>query len=500
MTDRLDLPRRYREELEALLRKHVPDAKVWAHGSRVNGRSHDGSDLDLVLRSTTLEPLGYEYVELVEALEQSSIPILVEAQDWAGLPESFQREIERDCVVVQNGIGTDQTAELSEWPNVPLDEITTLTLSSVDKKSKANEKSVRLCNYMDAYSNNFISSNLDFMAATATEREVANCSLFAGDVVITKDSEKHDDIGVPVLVREDLPGLVCGYHLAILRPRPSSLDGAYLFYALNDSKVQEQFHSYANGVTRFGLRKADIGIVEIPIPSLPEQRAIAHILGVLDDKIELNRRMNETLEQMARAIFQDWFVDFGPVRAKAEGWEPYLPPELWALFPDRLVDSDLGKIPQGWEVKSLSDCIEVARGLSYKGSGLASDGMPMHHLNSIYEGGGYKDDGIKYYNGDFQERHLTQPGDVLVANTEQGHNRLLIGFAAVSPERFGRQGLFSHHIYRIRPKRQAGLPPDFVCHLLNTQAMHDAVSGYATGTTVNMLPVDALRIPRLILS
>lgn len=109
-------------------------------------------------------------------------------------------------MVVQNGIGTDQTAELSEWPNVPLDEITTLTLSSVDKKSKANEKSVRLCNYMDVYSNNFISSNLDFMAATATEREVANCSLFAGDVVITKDSEKHDDIGVPALVREDLPG------------------------------------------------------------------------------------------------------------------------------------------------------------------------------------------------------------------------------------------------------------------------------------------------------
>ena len=89
---------------------------------------------------------------------------------------------------------------------MPLDEITTLTLSSVDKKSKANEKSVRLCNYMDVYSNNFISSNLDFMAATATEREVANCSLFAGDAVITKDSEKHDDIGVPALVREDLPG------------------------------------------------------------------------------------------------------------------------------------------------------------------------------------------------------------------------------------------------------------------------------------------------------
>ena len=87
----------------------------------------------------------------------------------------------------------------------------------------------------------------------------------------------------------------------------------------------------------------------------PKQRAIAHILGTLDDKIELNRRMNQTLESMARAIFQDWFVAFGPVRAKLEGREPYLPPELWDLFPDELVDSELGEIPEGWEVGNLGD-------------------------------------------------------------------------------------------------------------------------------------------------
>ena len=99
----------------------------------------------------------------------------------------------------------------------------------------------------------------------------------------------------------------------------------------------------------------------IPVPPLCEtqQRAIAHILGTLDDKIELNRRMNRTLEEMARAIFQDWFVDFGPVRAKLEGREPYLPPELWSLFPDRLVDSDLGEIPEGWEVKALGDAVRI---------------------------------------------------------------------------------------------------------------------------------------------
>ena len=102
----------------------------------------------------------------------------------------------------------------------------------------------------------------------------------------------------------------------------------------------------------------------IPILNLrkDEQWVIAHILGTLDDKIELNRRMNQTLEEMARAIFQDWFVDFGPVRAKLEGREPYLPPEIWDLFPDRLVDSELGEVPEGWDVKQLPELMDFREG------------------------------------------------------------------------------------------------------------------------------------------
>ena len=101
------------------------------------------------------------------------------------------------------------------------------------------------------------------------------------------------------------------------------------------------------------------------LPPLPEQRAIAHVLGTLDDKIELNRRMNETLEEMARALFKSWFVDFYPVRAKIEGrWRrgeslPGLPANLYDLFPDRLVDSEFEEIPEGWEVKALGDVIEI---------------------------------------------------------------------------------------------------------------------------------------------
>ena len=365
MTDRLDLPPRYRRQLEVLLREHVPDAEVWAYGSRVNGESHEASDLDLVLRGPGLEPLGNGFHALLEAIEQSNIPILVQAQDWARLPESFHREIEREYVVLQEATNKTDT---ERWPRVALGDVIDLTLSSVDKKSLANEQPVQLCNYMDVYNNSFIHAGMDFMTATATQREIAKCSLDAGDVAITKDSEKHDDIGVPALVREDVPDLVCGYHLAILRPHPEEMDGTYLFYALSTNEAQQQFHSYANGVTRFGLRKADIGLVEIPKPPLHEQRAIAHVLGTLDDKIELNRRMNETLEEMARALFKSWFVDFDPVRAKMEGrWRqgeslPGLPAHLYDLFPDRLVPSEIGEVPEDWGIGTLHDLVEFLGG------------------------------------------------------------------------------------------------------------------------------------------
>jgi type I restriction enzyme S subunit len=123
----------------------------------------------------------------------------------------------------------------------------------------------------------------------------------------------------------------------------------------------------------------------------------------------------------------------------------------------------------------------------------------MHNLNSIYEGGGYKHEGVKRYGGDYKRQHLARPGDVIVANTEQGHDRLLIGYAAIVPPRLGDESIFSHHIYRVRPKPESRLTPDYLCHLLNTSVMHDIVSGYANGTTVNMLPIDALQSPLIVL-
>jgi type I restriction enzyme S subunit len=118
-------------------------------------------------------------------------------------------------------------------------------------------------------------------------------------------------------------------------------------------------HGHRDGTVAERLNLPTIRQLPVALPPLPEQRAIAHILGTLDDKIELNRQMNETLEAMARALFKSWFIDFDPVRAKAEGCDPGLPKPLANLFPDSFEDSELGEIPKGWRLAPLPEVIDV---------------------------------------------------------------------------------------------------------------------------------------------
>ena len=163
------------------------------------------------------------------------------------------------------------------------------------------------------------------------------------------------------------------------------LDSEFLYYWLR-AHTQE-LQRYASGSTFQELTGSALAQIRICVPPLPEQRAIAHILGTLDDKIELNRRLSETLEQMARALFKAWFVDFEPVRAKMEGrWRrgeslPGLPAHLYDLFPDRLVDSELGEIPEGWGVKRLGDLLELAYGKALKAEDRRNGKVPVYGSN-----------------------------------------------------------------------------------------------------------------------
>lgn len=168
------------------------------------------------------------------------------------------------------------------------------------------------------------------------------------------------------VVRAPFEG-ICSTDIWVVQPR-EGVDAGYLFYLMASDLFIEPVVRASEGTKMPRAKWEYAASLELPLPPLPEQRAIAHILGTLDYKIELNRRMSETLEAMARAIFKAWFVDFEPVRAKMEGrWRrgeslPGLPAHLYDLFPSRLVDSELGEIPEGWEVKKLSDLCSTQYG------------------------------------------------------------------------------------------------------------------------------------------
>lgn len=188
---------------------------------------------------------------------------------------------------------------------------------------------------------------------------VERYALQSGDVLIAMTGATVGKVGRFPLTRERfyLNQRVGKVYLT----KPSKADYRFLYYVLSQTTHVRQMFGAADGSAQANISGAQIERLEVPLPPLPEQRGIAHILGTLDDKIDLNRRLNETLEEMARALFKSWFVDFDPVRAKAAGRDPGLPKHIADLFPACLVDSELGEIPEGWEVGTFSDVAEHPR-------------------------------------------------------------------------------------------------------------------------------------------
>ena len=163
---------------------------------------------------------------------------------------------------------------------------------------------------------------------------------------------------------------------------------------------------------------------------------------------------------MAETLFRQWFVE------EADG---------------------------GWNKCKLEDFVEVMRGLSYKGAGLTEkgNGIPMHNLNSIYEGGGYKYEGIKYYSAKYKERHQVYVGDIIITNTEQGHDLLLIGYPAIVPQFFGETSIFSQHLYRLKILNDK-ITAQYLYYLLMSFDIREQITGATNGSTVNMLPKDGI--------
>jgi type I restriction enzyme S subunit len=191
-----------------------------------------------------------------------------------------------------------------------------------------------------------------------TAERLSRHLLKRGDILFARRGVQAT--GLSAIIKPFHEGSLCGTGAILLRILTPEIDTEYLSFFLSAEATVSWLRQHAVGAVMPNLNEGVIRQLAITLPPLSEQRAIASVLGALDDKIDLNRRMCQTLEEMARALFKSWFVDFDPVRAKMEGRDPGLPKEIADLFPSRLVDSELGPIPEGWTASNFG-CIAEAR-------------------------------------------------------------------------------------------------------------------------------------------
>ena len=294
----------------------------------------------------------------------------------------------------------------AHWTVRRLKSFTVVQLSNVDKKSTAGQKAVRLCNYTDVYYREHIGPDVEFMSATATKEQIRRFSLKAGDVLITKDSEDWSDIAVPAVVTQNLPSILCGYHLALIRPH-TGCDGAFLSRALAAIGPGDQYQLSANGITRYGLTGDSIRASVLALPPLPEQRAIAAFLdretAKIDALVEKKERLIELLQEKRTALIS---------RAVTKGLDPNVP------MKDSGVEC-LGEIPAHWDSKRLK---YLLRGhLQYganEPSKYSDPNSPRYiRITDIREDGTLWDDTFRSIPQEVAEPFLLAEGDLLFARS-----------------------------------------------------------------------------------
>ena len=353
----IDVTAAERRTVLALLERHLPHTTVWAYGSRVRWTSRPESDLDLVAFARP-EQSG-RVAELREAFDESDLPFAVDLFVWDEISEGFRKRVEAEYLVLTTQGHPNERRRQGRWRRASIEEIAekvamgpfgssikvdTFTPSGVPIISGQHLHGFRV---NDAAEFNFISEE-------HAER-LRGANVQRGDVIFTH----RGNIGQVACISENsrYEKYVVSQSQFYLRPRLAEAIPEFItaYFKTPQGRHDLLANTSQVGVPSIAKPVTYLRSIEIPVPPLSEQRAIAHVLGTLDDRIELNRRMSETLEAMARALFKSWFVDFDPVRAKMEGRDTGLPKEIADLFPDRLVDSELRPIPEGWSLGKLHD-------------------------------------------------------------------------------------------------------------------------------------------------
>lgn len=329
------------ETVRRILREHAPELEVRAFGSRVSWTARETSDLDLALM--TNEPLDAARMAVLRsAFTDSRLPFRVDVVDWAGASDSFRKVIESEYVTL---VGKGEQRSGEGWTTMTLSRFAPLAYGKGLKSDVRNSSG-----HVPVFGSNGQVGWHD-KALTDGPTVIVGRKGTVGSVHYS--SEPCWPIDTTFFISDGDTELMRFKYYAL-----SALD---LETMNTDSAVP-------------GLNRNAFHAREIRTPPLPKQRAIARVLGALYDKIDLNRRMNGTLEAMARALFKSWFVDFAPVRAKAEGRDTGLPTHIADLFPDRLVDSELGEIPEGWNRKPVSDFVSIKGGKQLPKDKFVEDG------------------------------------------------------------------------------------------------------------------------------
>jgi len=343
------------------------------------------------------------------------------------------------------------------WEVKPLRAVADFWVSNVDKLSRKDEQQVRLCNYTDVYKHQFITLDLDFMRATATLAEIKKFRLQTSDVVITKDSESWDDIGVPALVIETAEDLVCGYHLAILRSRDGEIDGRFLFRCLQAKPIRVWLELAANGVTRFGIPKEEIGLMPLPVPPLDQQIRLASFLdretSRIDALIAAKERLFELLAEKRRALI---------TQAVTKGLNPNAP----------MRDSGLPwleEIPRHWEMKKLKYLSTggLVNGL-FKKKDQYGSGTKLINVFDIYREDFVVDsaglESVELVDGEIGKYRVLE-GDVFFVRS----SLKLEGIAASAVVTNAKEEMvFECHLIRARPD-QKNIVPEFLINYLNSE-------------------------------
>lgn len=290
----------------------------------------------------------------------------------------------------------------SEWRTRSLSEIYDFS-SGLSKPRSAFGSGYPFLSFKDVFYNSAVPKQLASLVES-TKDERARASIKRGDVFLTRTSETINELGMSSVALFDISDATFNGFTKRLRPKFDLIAPEFARYFFRSPGFRAAVNAMSTMSTRASLNNEMLENLKITFPNYGEQEVIGHILGTLDDKIELNRKQNETLEAMARALFKAWFVDFEPVRAKMEGrWQrgqslPGMPVHLYDLFPERLVESDLGVIPEGWKVGSFSDAVDIIGG-----------GTPKTSVT-------------KYWNGEipwFSVVDTPSKGEVFVVQTEK---------------------------------------------------------------------------------